>query len=85
MKLTRLRLTQLIKEELENLLEAKPGAPAWNVFFNNEWHAITLTPAEEKAVADMADLGVHEEDSVIKVLQRTRGIEVEDVESLRGL
>jgi hypothetical protein len=83
MKLTKRHLRRIIKEEFGKLFEAGLHSLRWNVFANGKWQEITLTPDEKQAVDELYDLDVNEEDIVIEVLEQSRGMEIEDVESIR--
>ena len=82
MKITKSQLRQIIKEEFEKLFEGGLGLHPlrWNVFADGEWQEITLTDEEKQAVDGLYDLGENTEDIVVQVLERSRGIEIEDIE-----
>jgi len=90
MKITKRQLRRIIKEEIGRLSEIGLQRPIyWNVFTGGGWQEITLTDEEESdllvgwAPETASYAGGSLDDAVIDVLQRSRGIEIEDVEQLR--
>ena len=83
MKVTKSQLKQIIKEEFKKLFEGGLGLHPrrWNVFTGGEWQEITLTDEEKQVLDELYDLDENVEDLVIEVLEQSRGIEIEDIES----
>ena len=90
MKITKRQLRRIIKEEVRRLSEIGLQRPIyWSVFTGGGWQDITLTDEEESdLLSDWAEdvdtpgmPGL--DDAVIDVLERSRGITIEDVEQLR--
>ena len=91
MKITKQQLRRIIKEEVGRLSEAGLYRPIyWSVFTDGGWQDITLTDEEESDLladwgeaGDVLGAGPGFDDAVIDVLERSRGIVIEDIEQLR--
>jgi len=89
-RLTKRQLRRIIKEEVERLSEIGLQRPIyWSVFTGGGWQDITLTDEEESDLLSDWPGGAPSpgmpglDDAVIDVLQRSRGIAIEDIEQLR--
>ena len=90
MKITKRQLQRIIREEVGRLSEIGLQRPIyWSVFTGGGWQEITLTDEEESDLLvgwspeTASYAGGSLDDAVIDVLQRSRGIAIEDVEQLR--
>jgi hypothetical protein len=91
MKITKRQLRRIIKEEVGRLSEVGLSRPIyWSVFTDGGWQDITLTDEEESDLladwgeaGDVLGAGPGFDDAVIDVLERYRGIVIEDIEQLR--
>ena len=91
MKITKRQLRRIIKEEIGRLSEVGLHRPIyWSVFTDGGWQDITLTDEEESDLLSDWPAGAPSpgmpglDDAVIDVLERSRGIAIEDIEQLRA-